>query len=177
MLYSVGSNLRGRSNLSRIGDKIYLIDGGPLAHRLNHLVPCLPRYRLTSNSPPISNVTMLELASSAHSFEVLRTILTQSRRSDRAPPCLDASLEAARAAPDDSLPRSLLRAGFQVWFAHCIAVQDGLLPPDLDNLSPEDRTRVASIKPDPSIEELFTHLFRTSQRAPKRRGSSSSRYF
>lgn len=104
--------------------------------------------------------------------DFLASGLTTQCNPNRAPDHFDTSLETACSAPENSLPRALLKAGFQVWFAYFLAIQRGrtLGLDQLPHANLEDVTsQIASIHPHESVSRLFSHLFQGS-RGRKRQG-------
>lgn len=105
--------------------------------------------------------------------------LTTECNTTRAPDNFDASLEAACSESEHSISRVLLRAGFQVWFAYFLAVQEGSAS-GLDQLLPEDLAdvtkHIASLDPHKCVKQLFSHLFQ-GWRGKKRRGERTNDSF
>ncbi|KAK8096391.1 uncharacterized protein PG998_014259 [Apiospora kogelbergensis] len=114
-----------------------------------------------------SNVNPLESGGSGgaqsvdHFTRVLAQGLTLECNPARAPDGFWASLDAALLAPDSSLPKAMLNAGFPVWFAYFMAGQQGntsglheLPPADLEFMT----NTIASIEPHPSVQQLFNHV-------------------
>jgi hypothetical protein len=109
----------------------------------------------------------------AHFFvSVLARCLTTECSPTRAPDNFETSLEAACSEPDNSISRALLRAGFQVWFAYFLALQEGNAH-GLDQLPSTElalvTSQIARVHPHQSVKQLFSHLFQ-GWRGRKRRG-------
>lgn len=106
-------------------------------------------------------------------ISVLIRGLTTERSPTRAPDNFDASLKAACSEPDSSISRALLQAGFQVWFAYFLALQenarglDPLLPEDVDLVT----SQVSGVSPHRTVRQLFSHLFQ-GWRGKKRQGEN-----
>ena len=93
-----------------------------------------------------------------HFVEVLRQVLITPCNPNRAPNQFWGSLDTASSAPEGSI---LLRAGFKVWFAYFLALEQGTAN-GLDQLSSADIAvvigEIARIPPHESITQLFSHL-------------------
>ncbi|RSL82781.1 hypothetical protein CDV31_016902 [Fusarium ambrosium] len=112
-----------------------------------------------------------ENSAPSHFISVLAHGLITECNATRAPDNFDASLEAACLETGNSISRRFLLAGFQVWFAYFLALQEGNVG-GLDQLSPADLTHVTSqvshVCLHESVRQLFSHLFQSS-RGKKRR--------